>query len=128
MEQKRLHVRLEDLVEVEFSSTLSGVTTIIRTKTRDISGGGVKVYLNHRLNHGEKMQLKIKIPDVKKIIQTDGQVISSELIGVIGDEGKETLYETRFKFNQIKQEYKKEIIAYIYECKRKKMSVFGKSN
>jgi len=56
MVQKRVYKRIEDLVEIEFISESSGATTIIRTKTRDISAGGVKVYLNHQLQQMHRMQ------------------------------------------------------------------------
>jgi len=126
MEQKRLHMRIEDLVDVEFSSTISGVTTIIKTKTRDISAGGLKVYLTQRLNPQEKMKLKISLPEGRKNIETEAAVISSELMGLIGDSGKETLYETRFKFTDISAELKTEIIHYVYECRRRKQQAMQK--
>ena len=126
MDQKRIHIRLEDLVEVEFTAKATGVTTIIRTKTRDISGGGVKVYLNQRLIPTSKMQLKITLPDSKKVISAAGEVVSSELIGVVGDIGEEKLFETRFKFANMDQKSKKEVIRYVYDCRKRKMNAAKK--
>jgi len=117
MGQKRVHKRLQDLVEVEFTSMATDVTMIIKTKTRDISAGGVKVYLNHQFVHDEIMKLKIKLPN-NKIINTEAVVIDSEVIGVITDKGEEHLYETRFKFPKMDPDSKNEIIHYIYNCRK----------
>ncbi|MBU1044799.1 MAG: PilZ domain-containing protein [Candidatus Omnitrophica bacterium] len=118
MDQKRVYKRIEDLVEVEFISSVSEVTTIIRTKTRDISAGGIKVYLNHRLSSGDKMQMSIILPKSKEPIKAEAEVVSSELIGLIGDKGEEKLYATRFKFGKISLETKNKITAYVFECRK----------
>lgn len=121
MDQKRVYKRIEDLVEVEFVSSVSDVTTIIRTKTRDISAGGIKVYLNHKLSPGDKMQLSIILPKSKDSIKTESEVVSSELIGVIGDKGEEMLYATRFKFGKASLAVKNSITAYVFECRKKSL-------
>lgn len=118
MVQKRVHMRIEDLVEVELTSNAADVTTIMRTKTRDISAGGVKVYLNHMLNPGDRLQLAITLPNKKESIKTEAEVVSSDLIGVIGDRGEAKLYETRLKFIKIDAEAKKKIIQHVYHCRR----------
>ena len=119
MGQKRVYKRIEDFVEVEFVSDFSEATIIIRTKTRDLSAGGIKVYLNHELKSGEKMQLSIILPKTKEPIKTEAEVISSELIGVIGDKGEEMLYATRFKFRKTSLAAKHSITAYVVECRKK---------
>lgn len=121
MDQKRVYKRLEDLVEVEFVSDSSEATTIIRTKTRDLSAGGIKVYLNHKLSIGEKMQLTIGIPKSKEPIKTEAEVVSSELIGVVGDKGEEMLYATRFKFGKTSLAAKNAITAYVFECRKESL-------
>lgn len=119
MVQKRVYKRIEDLVEVEFMSDFSGTTTIIRTKTRDISAGGVKVYLNHQLQQAHRMQLTITLPHVKDIVKTEAEVVCSDLIGVVGDKGEEMLFETRFKFIKMSPQVKNAITRYVFECRRK---------
>ncbi|MFH1094544.1 MAG: PilZ domain-containing protein [Candidatus Omnitrophota bacterium] len=119
MDQKRVYKRIEDLVEVEFISNASNTTTIIRTKTRDISAGGMKVYLNHQLHEAQRMQLSITLPYIKGIMITEAEVVSSMLIGVVGDKGEEMLFETRFKFVKVNPEVKNAITRYVFECRRK---------
>jgi c-di-GMP-binding flagellar brake protein YcgR len=121
MEQKRVYRRIEDLIEVEFVSDSQGSTTIIRTKTRDISAGGIKVYLNHKLKSGAKMQLSILLPKAKEPVKVEAEVVSSELIGVVGDRGEEMLYETRFKFGKGSGEAKSKITAYVFECRKRSL-------
>ncbi len=121
MGQKRVYKRIEDLVEVEFISNSSEVTTIIRTKTRDLSAGGVKVYLNHKLKSGDKMQLAVTLPKNKEPIKAEAVVVDSELIGVIGDKGEEMLYATRFKFGKTSLAAKNSITAYVFECRKKSL-------
>ena len=122
MEQKRVYKRIEDLIEVEFTADSSGAMTIIKTKTRDISAGGIKVYLNHRLQAGDKMHLSIKLPHDLDIIRSEAEVICSDLIGVIGDKGQEMLYETRFSFRTMPPELKNQITRYIYACRQQKLN------
>ncbi len=118
MEQKRVYKRIEDLIEVEFISKASGVETIIRTKTRDISAGGIKVFLNKRLNSADQMELKITLPGEKKTVTTKAAVVDSYLIGVVGDSGQEMLYETRLKFIGLDPDAKNVITHYVYECRK----------
>lgn len=119
MTQKRVYKRIDDLVEVEFMSDVAGTTTIIRTKTRDISAGGVKVYLNHQSQKGYKMQLSVTLPHTKEIVKAEAEVVRSDLIGVVGDKGEEMLFETRFKFVKIPPEVKNAITRYVFACRRK---------
>jgi len=121
MEQKRVYKRIEDLVEVEFVADSQGATTKIITKTRDISAGGVKVYLNFRLKTGDRMRLLITLPHDKKVIRSEAEVVRADLIGVVGDRGKEMLYETRFTFRNMSPELKNKITRYIYACRQQKL-------
>lgn len=119
MGQKRVYKRIDDIVEVEFISNTSGSTTIIKTKTRDISAGGIKVYLNHPLPKEQRMQLAITLPHTKDIIKAEAEVVRSDLIGVVGDSGEGKLFETRFKFAKIPPEVKNAITRYVFDCRRK---------
>ncbi|MFH2137355.1 MAG: PilZ domain-containing protein [Candidatus Omnitrophota bacterium] len=127
MDQKRVYLRLEDLVEIEFSVELAGVTTIMKTKTRDISAGGAKVYLTHNLHPQDIMHAKIFLPE-GKFVQIDAEVVSSELIGVVGDTGENYLYETRFKFIGTDAKARNELIQYIYDCRKKKTDAKNKES
>lgn len=127
MAQKRVYKRLEDLVEIEFISNAEHATTIIRTKTRDISAGGVKVYLNHPLQKSHKMQLSITLPHTKNVVKAEAEVVRSDLIGVVGDKGEEMLFETRFKFEKMSPEVKNAITRYVFECRRKSHDAKAKS-
>ena len=126
MGQKRVYKRVESLVEVEFMSDASGVTTIIRTKTRDISAGGLKVYLNYVLNPGDRMQLLITIPNTKKKINPIGEVVRSDLIAVVGDRGEEMLYATRFKLIKTAPEEKNAITRYVFDCRKEAQNAKNK--
>ncbi len=119
MVQKRVYKRIADLVEIEFVLSASSATTIIRTKTRDISGGGVKVYLHHQLPHGLKMELSITLPYTKGVVKAAAEVVCSDLIAVVGDKGEEQLFETRFKFAKVSPDVKNAITHYVFECRRK---------
>ena len=121
MGQKRVYKRIDDLVEVEFISDTSGATTIIKTKTRDISAGGIKVCLNHSLPKTQRMQLSITLPHTKDIIKAEAEVVTSDLIGVVGDSGEEKLFETRFKFIKMFPEVKNAITRYVFDCRRKSL-------
>ncbi len=127
MGQKRVYKRIADLIEIEFISASSGATTIIRTKTRDISAGGVKVYLNHQLPQAHRMQLSITLPHTKDVARAEAEVVHSKLIGVIGDKGEELLFETRFKFVKMPPEAKNLITHYVFECHRKSRDAKARS-
>ncbi|MFH1460215.1 MAG: PilZ domain-containing protein [Candidatus Omnitrophota bacterium] len=122
MEQKRVYRRIEGFVKVECISHACGVTTVMTTQTRDIGAGGVKVYLNYSFKPKNKIQLKITLPVEynQPVINTESEVITSNLIGVIGDTGEEKLYETRFKFTKIDLNAKQAITHYVYDWRKKK--------
>ncbi|MBU0634445.1 MAG: PilZ domain-containing protein [Candidatus Omnitrophica bacterium] len=128
MEQRRIHKRIEDLVEVEFILESAGVTETFKTKTRDLSAGGVKVFLNRRLPADEEMKMKVTLPDAKKTVETKAVVVSSELTGVVDDTGKDHLYETRFKFTHLRAEDASDIIHYIYNCRKREQEANRKKN
>jgi len=119
MPQKRVYKRIDDFIDIEFIPSALDTMTITRTKTRDISAGGVKVYLNYSLQIGDKMQLSITLPYSKKIVKAEADVVRSDLIGVVGDSGEGMLFETRFKFIRISAELKNAITHYVFECRRK---------
>ena len=118
-DQKRVHRRVDDPLEVEFVSSAPGVTTIIKTTTLDISAGGVKAYLNHCYEPGTVMYLNIKLPDNGKSIDAEVEVVSAEKEKVFLDGGEGVLFETRFKFLHIDVETRKEIIQYVYEFRKR---------
>jgi c-di-GMP-binding flagellar brake protein YcgR len=127
MEQKRVYKRIEDLIEVEFVAESQGTTTKMITKTRDISAGGIKVYLNSRLKTGDRMQLLITLPRNTEVIRSEAEVVRSDLIGVVGDRGEEMLYETRFTFRNMSPELKNKITRYIYACRQQKLDAKQKN-
>lgn len=124
MEPKRVYKRIEDLIEVELTLESSGA--ILKTKTRDISAGGIKVYLNRKLQINNMISLSITLPHNKGVIQSVAKVIASDLIGVVGDKGQEMLYETRFSFRTMSPELKNKITRYIYACRKQKLDAEDK--
>ena len=119
MVQKRVFIRLEDFIEVEFSLEKAGITTIIKTKTRDISAGGVKVYLTHRLHVSDVMKVVLSLFGINQVINAEATVVACELIGVVGDVSEYQLYETRFKFIPLNANDRTALIKYIYDRRTK---------
>lgn len=117
--QKRVFMRLEDFIEAEFSLEKSGVTTIIKTKTRDISAGGLKVYLTHKLKVSDAMKVTLFLSGTKKVINAEATVVACDLIGVVGDVGEDELFETRFKFAPLAATDRTVLIKYIYDRRTK---------
>ncbi|MCM8812558.1 MAG: PilZ domain-containing protein [Candidatus Omnitrophica bacterium] len=127
MEQKRVHMRLEDFVAVELEDAAAQAHISIRTKTRDISAGGLKVYLHAKLLPGQRMNACLTLPDNGARLECRVKVVSSELIGVISDAGEQCLYQTGFTFERLPAAQKQEIIRYIYACRRKSQMARKKS-
>ena len=119
MDQKRAYRRIDDPVDVDFISSAPGVTTIIKTSTLDIGAGGIKVYLNHKYAAGVRMCLKMKLPEMNKTVEAEVEVLLATRANVLLDSGREVLYETRFKFVEIDMQTKRDIIAYVYEFRKK---------
>ncbi len=118
-DQKRVHRRIDDPLEIELVSSAPGVTTIIRTTSLDISAGGFKAYLNHHYRPSTRMYLNLKMPEGGREINAEVEVVAAEKKTVFLDGGKEVLFETRFKFLQIDVDTQKNIIEYVYEFRRK---------
>ena len=119
-EQKRMHSRIEDLVDVDIKSKIPGLKPVIKTKTRDISAGGMKVFLHKYVLAGKKVTLEISLPGASNSIIAEAEVVNSDIVAVVGDVGREVLYETRFEFTKITAKERKEIIRYVYETRKKR--------
>ncbi len=113
-----MNKRVEVLIDVELISEKAGVPVTIKSKTRDISAGGMKVYLTIKLPKKEEMAVQLLLPN-KTTVTGEAVVVDSPLIGVVGDKGQDYLYETRFQFQKMSAEEKQKIIKYVHSAENK---------
>ena len=73
--ERRHHVRFKKALEVTYSvEKKSGLNS---SKTVDISEGGVKLLLDEKLSEGTMINLHIVLPNSKKILDVEGEIVWS---------------------------------------------------
>ncbi|SDY83825.1 c-di-GMP-binding flagellar brake protein YcgR, contains PilZNR and PilZ domains [Proteiniborus ethanoligenes] len=113
--QDRNYFRLELSLKVvkRFETKENGVNTILveTCKTKDISGGGVRLFSNYKHELHDKLFLTIYI-DNKELD------FLGEVVRVIDSSGNEYKYEIGVKFADVISTEREIIIKYIFEQQR----------
>jgi c-di-GMP-binding flagellar brake protein YcgR len=78
----------------------------------DISEGGMKLMMDEKLAVGTAVNLKISIPNSKKIAEIESDVVWSEDSKETDQDGRRFFY-TGVKFSAIKEPYGNYLINYI---------------
>jgi len=111
MRERRGFVRLDINVKVRWER--------VRQKgeeksefTKNISGGGICLITEEKLNEGERLYLEIELPS-GKLIYARGKVVWVNEYEIIGVEIKKK-YDVGIEFIEIKEEDRQEIGKYIF--------------
>jgi len=110
--ERRQHFRFEKELEVEYAVEKrphlksSG-------KTLDISEGGMRLLIEEKLQNGAILDLKIELPDTKRIAEIEGEVVWSEEVDGLDASGKR-LFHAGIKFLALKEPSGVSLIEYIH--------------
>ena len=107
IEERRKYIRLE--TNIKFTYRLEGAKDAVgRAVTKNISPGGIRALVNNRIKKGNRLELNISVPKVKKSIFAIGKVIW------LADE-KADKVDVGIKFEEIDADIKNKFLEYICE-------------
>lgn len=97
---RRGHPRFKNKIEVEYS--VEKKARLKSAKSVNISQGGMKLLMDEKLQNGTVIDLKIEVPETRKIIEVEGEVVWSKDFEIKDPTGKR-FFNTGIKFIAIKE-------------------------
>ena len=107
MVEKREFIRLSTNIKVKYKILSRGKKK--EALSKDISGGGIKLFLNEKLEIHTLLRLELKIPKHPGLISAEGIIVWVEKSKIIPK------FNTGIKFTKIKPISKARIFKYVYE-------------
>jgi len=111
MRERRRFVRLDINVKVRWKR-IEQVNEEEKEVTKNISGGGICLIAEEKLNKGDTLYLEIELPS-GELIYARGRVVWVNEYEIIGVEVKKK-YDVGIEFIEIKEEDREEIGRYIF--------------
>lgn len=84
------------------------------SESKDIGGGGIKLFLNERLLKDTPLELEINIPGEGKPIVAEGRVVWSKEVGCGSGEELGEWFDTGIMFTKIEPLEQCRILKYVY--------------
>jgi len=111
MRERRRFVRLDINVKVRWKR-IEQINKEENEVTKNISGGGICLITEEKLNEGDTLYLEIELPS-GELIYARGRVVWVNEYEIIGVEAKKK-YDVGIEFIEIKEEDREEIGRYIF--------------
>ena len=111
MEERRQFVRLDTRLPMTYQVLPSSRS--VQVVAKDISGGGVCVFLKDVLPKGTHLQIEITLPDRNRSITFTGEVAWCEEYQIIGKSRQERSVEAGVRFLQIDPRDQHAIMEYV---------------
>ncbi len=113
MAEKRKSMRFEAILDAfQIHDMVLGVPEKIKSRIKDISRGGLRLFTENLLPKGSSVKLEMNIPGDNFPLFTLNEVMWSRKTGESG-------YETGVRFTDIKKEDKSRLLDYVYAEWRK---------
>ena len=113
MEERRRYVRLDTRLKIHYR-ILQVSPTPTSTETLDISGGGIRIFLNEPLKVGTLLELEIFLPNDAKPIRCQGKLVWVEEFSIYqGAKEERKELEGGVEFTHITPEGQDSIIQYV---------------
>lgn len=107
MVEKREFIRLNANIKIKYKILFRGKKK--ETLSKNISGGGIKLFLNEKLEVNALLKLELKIPKHPELISAEAIVVWVEKSRILPK------FNTGIKFTKIEPISKARIFKYIYE-------------
>ena len=111
MEERRQFVRLDTRLTTECRVLSSALAQ--HSIAKDISGGGVCVFIAEPLALGTQLQVTIALPDANRQVAFTGEVVWCESSEIIGKAQQHRSVLAGVKFVSIAPEDQREIMRYV---------------
>jgi len=112
MDERRKYVRLDTRLKITYN-ILEKEGGPQQSETRDISGGGIRLFLDDPIAEKTLLQITIQLPEDPTPIRCVGKVVWVESFSVLQGEKKEDQYEAGVIFTDIEQKDRDRIIKYV---------------
>ncbi len=99
MQERKRFVRLDERIDVRYIVPSSGVTKTALTK--DISGGGIRLFASQPLASGTQVQAALQFPDREAPVHFTGEVVWSEQHETVDRNQRQRLVEIGLRFAEI---------------------------
>ena len=114
MEERRKYVRLDTRLKITYTVLKDKRNSSLSTETRDISGGGIRLFLAEGVPVGALLQLTILLPEDTKPIVSIGKVVWLEEFSILHSQKQEgKLLEAGIEFTEIDPKDRDRIIKYV---------------
>ena len=114
MDERRRYVRLDTRLKITYAVIKKGKDASSESETKDISGGGIRIFLQEPLPLQTLLKVNIHLPEDPQPIHCAGQVVWVEEFSVLQGEKKEKdRFEAGISFTEINPKDRDRIIKYV---------------
>lgn len=114
MDERRRYVRLDTRLKISYTVLKKGKDIPNASETKDISGGGIRIFLSEPIPLNTLLKLTIFLPDDPKPIVCTGEIVWVEEFTLLSDEKKDkNRYEAGVAFTEIASLDRDRIIKYV---------------
>ena len=115
MDERRRYVRLDTRLKIVYTVLQKEKNAAVTSETKDISGGGIRIFLSEPIPIHTFLRLTIHLPDDPNPIICSGKVVWAEEFVVLQDEQRNDSdqYEAGISFTEINPKDRDRIIKYV---------------
>ena len=115
MDERRRYVRLDTRLKIVYTVLQNEKDALVASEAKDISGGGIRIFLSEPIPIHTLLKLTIYLPDEPQAIVCSGKVVWVEEFMVLQEEkGKSgDRYEAGISFTEINPKDRDRIIKYV---------------
>lgn len=114
MDERRKYVRLDTRLKITYTILQRGGEKTLSSETKDIGGGGIRLFLSEPLPTDTLLKLDIQLPEEPKPISCLGKIVwTDEFIVLQGRRRQTDRYEAGVSFTQIDSRDRDRIIQYV---------------
>ncbi|MBN2097374.1 MAG: PilZ domain-containing protein [Candidatus Omnitrophica bacterium] len=104
-QDRRKSVRLDTQLDVLYETIPNHLSLKRNSVSKNISLGGINLALNEKLQTGTMIKMQFGLPDARRLIAVQGEVVwVKEIAQRFTREKQERFFSTGIKFTQIKRE------------------------
>jgi len=114
MEERRKYVRLDTRLKITYTILKDKRNSDRLTETRDISGGGIRLFLTEGVPVGSLLKLTILLPEDPQPVVSVGRVVWIEEFSILHSQKQEgKILEAGVEFTEIDSKDRDRIIKYV---------------
>ncbi len=114
MEERRKYIRLDTRLKITYTILQSSKSAIKKSETKDISGGGIRIFLAEQLPLNTVLQLHIQLPEDPAPVTCKGKIAWIEEFSILqGDKKEGDVVEAGVEFTDIASQDRDRVIKHV---------------